>query len=194
VRVLIVDNYDSFTFNLAQGFESLGATVEVHRNDRIDLAGVRAAEPDRVVLSPGPGHPANARDFGVCAAIVDAFCGAGGPPLLGVCLGHQGIAHRLGGRVVRAPTIVHGKPSPLRHDGRGLFAGLPDGVPAMRYHSFIVERSSLPACLEISAETDDGLIMAMRHRSRPVVGLQFHPESIGTPDGQELLRAFLEAA
>ncbi len=187
--VLLIDNYDSFTHNLAQLLGAQGARVVVARNDAITLGEVEALAPSHVVLSPGPGNPAVPRDFGVCADLVRAA--RPDRPLLGVCLGHQGIAHHLGGRVVRAPTIMHGKSSPVRHDGRGVFAGLPSPLEAMRYHSLTVERASLPACLVVTAETDDGVIMGLRHVALPLEGLQFHPESIGTPDGGQMMRNFL---
>lgn len=186
--VLLIDNYDSFTHNLYQYLSQLGAVVRVIRNDDTDLAGVVAIAPTRIVISPGPGHPENERDFGVCKSIVTEL--AGEIPILGVCLGHQGIAHHHGGKVVRAPEIMHGKTSVIRHSGVGLFAGLPPALEVMRYHSLLVERASLPPQFEVTAETDDGLIMALRHRDKPLWGVQFHPESIGTPDGHSLLRNF----
>ncbi len=189
MTVLLIDNYDSFTHNLYQYLGELGAVPLVARNDAIDLSAVADLEPSHIVLSPGPGHPANRRDFGICSDLLREW----GPrrPLLGVCLGLQGIAHYLGGAVVRAPTIVHGKTSRIRHDGEGLFAGLPADLEVMRYHSLIADRARLPDCLRVTAETDDGLVMAIAHRAWPVVGVQFHPESIGTPNGHDLLRNFL---
>ena len=192
MRVLLVDNYDSFTFNLAQLVGGLGAEVIVRRNDAVDVAGVDALAPTHVILSPGPGHPGVPRDFGVCAALVRRAAASAQPPLLGVCLGHQGIAHHLGGVVARAPAIVHGKTSPIRHRGDGLFAGLPDGFAAMRYHSWIVDPASLPAALEATAWTDDGLLMGLAHRTRPLLGVQFHPESFATEGGARILSNFLE--
>lgn len=193
-KVLIVDNYDSFTHNLYQQIAVQGAEVHVVRNDAIDLAGVRALAPTHVVLSPGPGHPANARDFGVCGAILDELAPTG-LPILGVCLGHQGIVHRLGGDVVRAPEIVHGKTGRIRHDDEGLFAGAPQPMTAMRYHSLVAASDTLPACLRVTATLDEPgkapLIMAVAHTSLPLFGVQFHPESIGTPDGDALIRNFL---
>ena len=188
--VLIIDNYDSFTHNLYQRISELGAKVHVARNDAVDLDGVRAIGAARVVLSPGPGHPQKARDFGVCAAIVTKMAGA--VPILGVCLGHQGIAHHYGADVVRAPSIMHGKTSEVLHDGVGLFEGLPSPLEVMRYHSLTVDPDSVPAHLEVTARTRDGVIMALRHRELPLWGVQFHPESIGTPDGSDLLRNFLK--
>ena len=190
MKVLLVDNYDSFTHNLAQLIGGLGAEVHVHRNDAIDLAGVEQLAPTHVVLSPGPGHPEKPRDFGICQALVTAA--RPDRPLLGVCLGHQGIAHHLGGRVVRAPQIMHGKTSMVLHRGAGVFEGLPRPFEAMRYHSLMVERESLPPELEVTAWTvDDALIMGLRHRTLPIQGVQFHPESIGTPEGVRLMRSFL---
>jgi para-aminobenzoate synthetase component 2 len=195
VKLLLLDNYDSFTHNLYQmlGEAMLvdGALVGeliVERNDALSVDEVLEMAPTHIVISPGPGHPANSRDFGVCGDVIEACTDT---PTLGVCLGHQGIVHRLGGDVVRAPEIVHGKTSPIHHCGDGLFAGLPQGVEVMRYHSFIAERSTLPACLEVTAETPDGLVMGVSHRDRPLVGVQFHPESIGTPQGGSLLQRFL---
>lgn len=189
MRVLLIDNYDSFTHNLYQRLGELGASVAVLRNDAIDLDGIRALDPGRIVLSPGPGHPGKARDFGICRGILDEL--AGKLPILGVCLGHQGIALGLGGDVVRAPTIMHGKTSLVSHGSTGLFEGLPMPLEVMRYHSLIVARDSVPACLNITAQTDDGLVMAVQHRDWPLWGVQFHPESIGTPQGSSLLSNFL---
>ena len=190
MTILLLDNYDSFTHNLYQCIAGLGAQVLIRRNDAIDAAEIAALAPQGIVLSPGPGRPENERDFGVCGPIIERFSGQ--IPILGVCLGHQGIVHRLGGRVVAAPEIVHGKTCTLNHDGRGLFAGVDSGIEAMRYHSLMAERESLPTDLQISAETGEGLIMAVRHRSWPLFGLQFHPESIGTPKGSQLLANFLQ--
>jgi anthranilate synthase component 2 len=189
VKVLLIDNYDSFTHNLAQALGKLGAHVDVVRNDAITIEAIEDADYTHIVLSPGPGHPGVPRDFGVCAAVITRIHGR--IPTLGVCLGHQGIAHHLGGRVVRAPQIVHGKMHTITHTGDGLFAGLPSRIEVMRYHSLVVERESLPAALEVTASTDDGLIMAMRHREVALVGVQFHPESIGTPTGEAMLGNFL---
>jgi anthranilate synthase component 2 len=189
-RVLLIDNYDSFTHNLAQALGKLGAEVLVVRNDAIDLDSVRNLAPTHIVLSPGPGHPENPRDIGVCADIIKHALGD--VPLLGVCLGHQALAQYLGGRVIRAPQIVHGKMHRIRHNNSRLFAGLEQDIEVMRYHSLVAERASLPPVLRITAETADGLIMAVEHVSLPVFGLQFHPESIGTPDGEAMLARFLE--
>ncbi len=189
MTVLLIDNYDSFTHNLYQLFGVLGAEVAVHRNDAITLDDVLTLAPTHIILSPGPGHPRNARDFGVCAAVVSRC--APTTPLLGVCLGHQGIVHGLGGEVVRAPAIVHGKTSRIRHDGDGLFANIDQDVEVMRYHSFIVESDTLPASLRVTASTDDGLVMGIQHETWPLFGVQFHPESIGTPCGPQLAQNFL---
>ncbi len=182
----MIDNYDSFTYNLVQYLRELGAGVEVHRNDRISLGQIRAMRPERIVLSPGPCTPSEA---GICCDLIRAF----GPatPLLGVCLGHQCIGAAYGGRIVRATRLMHGKTSPIRHDGRTLFADLPNPFEATRYHSLLIERESLPACLAVSAETAEGEIMGVRHQSHPVEGVQFHPESILTRPGKALLRNFL---
>lgn len=189
MRVLLIDNYDSFTWNLAHQLGKLGADVTVVRNDAIDLDGVRALAPSHIVLSPGPGHPANARDFGVCGPILDALSGE--LPILGVCLGHQGIVARLGGEVVRAAAPVHGKPDAIHHDAGGLFAALPSPFQAMRYHSLIAASASLPASLQVTARLGDGTIMAVHRVGTDVHGVQFHPESIGTPDGDAIIAAFL---
>lgn len=192
MRVLIVDNYDSFTFNLRQYLGSLGADVLVEKNDRIDLSGIRALGVDRVVLSPGPGRPERAADFGVCA---DVIADLEDVPILGVCLGHQGIVHHYGGRIEHAPEVFHGKTSFIRHDGSALFAGLPARLEVMRYHSLIAAEEAWPDALVVTARTDDeaGLVMACAHRSRPLWGIQFHPESIGSPEGMAVLERFLRA-
>jgi len=189
MKVLLVDNYDSFTYNLFQLLGSLGAPVVVARNDSISRRDVDALDPSHVVLSPGPGHPARARDFGIGAELVKTLSHR---PLLGICLGHQGIAHYLGGRVMPAPTIMHGKVSTVDHDGSCLFRGLPPAFEAMRYHSLTVDPASLPPGLRVNASTPDGVAMGLVHDARPLFGLQFHPESIGTPLGSQLLANFLE--
>ncbi len=189
VRVLVVDNYDSFVYNLYQHLGELGADPQVARNDALDLAAVEALEPDAIVISPGPGHPANPRDFGVCRDILLHVSPT--VPTLGVCLGHQGIAQVYGGQVVRAARPLHGKTSPIAHDGRGIFAGVPNPLVGGRYHSLIVDRASLPQDLAITATAEGGEIMGLRHRQLPIEGLQFHPESVLTPDGKALLRNFL---
>lgn len=185
--ILMIDNYDSFTYNIVQEFGMLGADVRVVKNDAIDCAGIAALRPAALVFSPGPGNPDTA---GVTLAAVKAF--AGKVPLLGICLGHQSIAQAFGGRIVGAKRLMHGKTSQLKHDGRGLFRGFPQGMEVMRYHSLAVERATLPDCFEISAEAEDGEIMGLRHLTLPVESVQYHPESIGTPDGIRQLRNFLD--
>jgi len=187
-RLFIVDNYDSFTYNLAQELGELGAVVTVERNDAFTLDQLAVDDPDAIVISPGPCTPT---DAGLSNDVVRTF--AGRIPLLGVCLGHQCIGEVFGGRVVRAPELVHGKTSPISHDGVGVFAGLPQPFPATRYHSLVVAEDSVPPCLEISARTPDGLIMGLRHRQLAVEGVQFHPESILTTLGMDLLANFLRS-
>jgi para-aminobenzoate synthetase component II len=189
MRVLIVDNYDSFVYNLYQAVGELGARPSVFRNDAISLKDVRRFAPEAIILSPGPGHPANPRNFGVCADILQELSPT--TPTLGVCLGHQGIGVTYGGRVSHAARILHGKTSRVCHDGQTIFADLPNPLVAGRYHSLAIERGSVPPELEVSATSEDGEIMAVRHREFPVEGVQFHPESILTPDGSRLLRNFL---
>ncbi len=185
--LLIIDNYDSFTYNLVQYFGELGADLRVFRNDQITVDEIREMAPARLCISPGPCYP---RDAGISCDAIRAF----GPviPTLGVCLGHQAIGEVYGGEVVRAQRLMHGKTSLMHHDGRGVFAGLPNPFEATRYHSLIVKRESLPDCLEVCAETDAGEIMGLRHREHPVHGVQFHPESILTRDGKSLLKNFLK--
>jgi anthranilate synthase/aminodeoxychorismate synthase-like glutamine amidotransferase len=185
-RILVIDNYDSFTYNLVQYLGELGAEVAVRRNDVIDLAGVRAFAPAAVVISPGPCTPAQA---GISVTLLREL--AGEVPMLGVCLGHQCVGEAFGGRVVRAARLMHGKTSPVMHDGRTIFAGLSNPFEAMRYHSLLVEPKSLPQCLEVSARTMEGEIMGLRHERFPIEGVQFHPESIGTSEGKDLLRNFI---
>jgi anthranilate synthase/aminodeoxychorismate synthase-like glutamine amidotransferase len=185
-RVLVIDNYDSFTYNLVQYLGELGAVPLVHRHDALTLDQLIALEPDGVLISPGPGDP---DDAGLSNAVIEAF--AGRRPVLGVCLGHQCIGQVYGGRIVRAPQVMHGKTSLIRHDGSGVFAGLPNPFEATRYHSLVVDRDSVPDVLEITAETDDGTVMGLRHRELAVEGVQFHPESILTTAGHDLLRNFL---
>ncbi len=186
MKLLMIDNYDSFTYNLVQYLGELGAEVEVRRNDAIDVAGARALKPGAIVISPGPCTPAEA---GVSVAILREL--AGELPILGVCLGHQCMGEAFGARVVRAGRLMHGKTSPIMHDGKTIFAGLPNPFVAMRYHSLLVAPDSLPGCLEVSARTAEGEIMGLRHREFAIEGVQFHPESIGTREGKELLRNFL---
>lgn len=185
--LLVIDNYDSFTFNLVQYFGQLGVEQRIFRNDEITPAQALALAPDQVLISPGPCSPVEA---GVSLAMIGAF--AGKKPILGVCLGHQSIGHYFGGRVVRADRLMHGKTSPILHRDTDVFRGLPQGFAATRYHSLLVERSTLPACLEITAETAEGEIMGLRHRELPVWGVQFHPESIATEGGMEILKNFLQ--
>jgi len=185
--IVLIDNYDSFTYNLVQYFGQLGVDQRVFRNDEITPEQALALNPERVLLSPGPCSP---REAGVTLDMIQAF--AGKKPILGVCLGHQAIGHYFGGNVVRAERLMHGKTSPIRHDGKDLFKGLPQEFPGTRYHSLLVERASFPAELEITAETAEGEVMGLRHRRLPIWGVQFHPESIATPDGMKLLQNFLE--
>lgn len=192
MNVLIVDNYDSFVYNLYQRLGELGANPTVVRNDTVTLRDVRTFDPDAIVLSPGPGHPANARDFGVCADLLRNV--SPHTPTLGVCLGHQGIGLVFGGEVGHAARLLHGKTSAIRHDGRTLFEGLPNPFVAGRYHSLALERSAIPPDLEVSATSEDGEVMAVRHRRYPIEGLQFHPESILTPEGPAILSNFLREA
>ncbi len=187
-RVLVIDNYDSFVYNLVQELGELGAEPVVHRNDAIDIAGIRASSPDAILISPGPGRPESA---GISMAVVSEL--AGEYPILGVCLGHQAIGQVYGGEVVAAPTLMHGKTSSVHHDGEGIFAGLPDPFVATRYHSLTIEPGSVPDVLEVTATTSDGVVMGLRHRTLPVEGVQFHPESILTPNGPSLLSNFLAA-
>ncbi len=186
--ILLIDNYDSFTYNLYQYLSELGAEVEVRRNDRVSIEELEELRPAKIVISPGPRTPLEA---GVSVDAIARF--APSVPILGVCLGHQCIGHAFGGRVVRAPEVRHGKTSDVFHDGRGVMSGLPSPFPAGRYHSLIVDRASLPADLEVTAETSDGLIMGLQHRYLPVQGVQFHPESVLTPSGKQLLKNFLDA-
>jgi anthranilate synthase component 2 len=188
MRVLLLDNYDSFTYNLYQYLSELGAQVEVFRNDKISVAEVAAHKPERIVISPGPGTP---DDSGISVELIQEL--APHIPILGVCLGHQALGAAYGGTVKRAPVVMHGKISQIYHNDAGVFGGLPTPFPATRYHSLIVERDDLPDDLEITGWTDDGLIMGLRHRTHPVQGVQFHPESIMTDAGRLLLRNFLAA-
>jgi 4-amino-4-deoxychorismate synthase (2-amino-4-deoxychorismate-forming) component II len=186
--LLVIDNYDSFTYNLVQFLGELGETIEVRRNDQVNVEEIEAHGcPEKIVISPGPGTPDQA---GESMKIIEHF--AGRIPMLGVCLGHQAIARVFGGRVVRAPSLFHGKPSEICHDGKTIFAGLEYRFKAGRYHSLVVERETLPACLEVSATTPDGVIMGLRHRELKLEGVQFHPESIMTPEGKHLLENFLK--
>ena len=190
MRIAIVDNYDSFTYNLVQYLGELGAQVEVVRNDAVDAETLLAGRPDGVVISPGPGDP---DDAGISLDVVDA-CARTRTPLLGVCLGHQSIGQAFGGRIVRARTLMHGKVSSIAHDGRGVFHSLPTPFDATRYHSLVIAEETLPPVLEISARTPDGEIMGVRHRELPIEGVQFHPESILTAPANALLKNFLHAS
>jgi anthranilate synthase/aminodeoxychorismate synthase-like glutamine amidotransferase len=185
--LLLIDNYDSFTYNLVQAFLVLGADVQVYRNDAITVPEALALNPTHLCISPGPGTP---RDAGISMDMIRAF--AGRVPVFGVCLGHQAIVEVFGGKVVRAGRLMHGKTSPVEHDGRGLFVGLPQPCEVGRYHSLIAQPESLPAMLRVSARTPEGEIMGVRHRDLAVEGVQFHPESVLTPDGPQLMRNFLE--
>ena len=184
--ILLLDNYDSFTYNLAQYLGELGCQVEVHRNDRISVEQIAQRKPERIVISPGPCTP---HEAGISVEMVQKL--AGKIPILGVCLGHQAIGAAFGGKIIRAPKLFHGKTSQIRHDGSGVFRGLPNPFTATRYHSLIVERKSLPAELQVTAETDDDIIMGMQHRHYPLMGVQFHPESVLTESGKQLLKNFL---
>ena len=187
--ILIIDNYDSFTYNIVQGLGALGADIKVVRNDAIDLAGIAALKPEAILFSPGPGNPDSA---GITLEAIKAF--AGKLPLFGVCLGHQAIAQAFGGKIISAKQLMHGKTSRLRHDGKGLFAGLDQGFIAMRYHSLAVERETLPDCFEITAESEDGELMGLRHKTLPIESVQYHPESVGTPQGARQLANIIEMA
>ncbi len=186
MRIFLLDNYDSFTYNLAQYLGELGARVEVRRNDQVTLEEIEELDPERIIISPGPGRP---EDAGITCALIERF--AGRKPILGVCLGHQAIGHVFGGKVVLAPTQMHGKTSPILHDGRTIFRGLPQRFPATRYHSLVVARQGLPRELQVSARTPDGVIMGLRHRRYRIEGVQFHPESVLTGPGKHLLGNFL---
>ncbi|MCC1481842.1 anthranilate synthase component II [Roseibaca sp. Y0-43] len=188
--LLLIDNYDSFTYNLVHYFGELGADVVVHRNDALDVQAAMALNPSAIVLSPGPCDPDQA---GICLPLTLAAADAR-IPLLGVCLGHQTIGQAFGGKVVRAPEIVHGKLGAMHHAGQGVFAGLPSPLMATRYHSLVVERATLPDCLEVTSWLEDGLIMGLRHRELPIEGVQFHPESIRSQHGHAMLRNFLDRA
>ncbi len=189
MRLLVIDNYDSFTYNLVHFLGELGAEMEVWRNDKITLDEIAEMAPEGIVLSPGPCTP---NEAGICLSLIEQF--APTTPILGVCLGHQAMGQAFGGDVIRAPHLMHGKTSPIAHSGKGLFRGLNSGFSATRYHSLVVKRDTLPAALEVTATSDDGLIMGMQHRSWPSHGLQFHPESIASENGHALLQNFLNIA
>jgi anthranilate synthase/aminodeoxychorismate synthase-like glutamine amidotransferase len=186
-QLLIIDNYDSFTYNLVQAFLVLGAQVEVHRNDAISVAHALALKPTHLVISPGPGTPSEA---GISMAMVSAFSGR--VPILGVCLGHQALVEVFGGKIVRAARLMHGKVSPVNHDAAGVYFGLPQPLQAGRYHSLIARAEDLPQVLKVTARTAEGEIMGVRHRTLPIEGVQFHPESVLTPDGPQLMENFLK--
>lgn len=188
-KTLVIDNYDSFTYNLVHLLGGLGADILVRRNDKVTLDEIAEMAPEAIVLSPGPCTPTEA---GICLGVIERFQDR--TPILGVCLGHQAIGQAMGGDVVRAPTLVHGKTSRINHSGKGLFRGLNSGFEGTRYHSLIVQEETLPAVLEITATTDDGLIMGMQHKTLPVHGVQFHPESIASENGHALLQNFLNMA
>ncbi len=191
MKVLILDNYDSFVYNLAQYVGEIADKVIVKRNDEIAVAGVRELSPDRIIISPGPGTPSDTRYFGTCKAILREVSNE--TPTLGVCLGHQGIVHAFGGRIVRARKLRHGKTSPIRHDGKGVLRGVKSPFEATRYHSLVAERKSLPIGLEVTAQAiDDNEIMGVRHKEFPIEGVQFHPESILTVPGHRIIENFLE--
>ncbi len=188
VRMLLIDNYDSFTYNVVQAFAALGADVSVHRNDSITVAAALEFDPTHLVISPGPGRP---EDAGVSLAMIAAF--AERVPVLGICLGHQSLVHHFGGEIVRAERLMHGKTSSAKHDGKTIFEGLPQPLEVGRYHSLCALRESLPDVLELTAETDRGEIMGVRHKTLPLEGVQFHPESVLTPDGRQLMANFLRS-
>lgn len=183
---MVIDNYDSFTFNLVQYFGQLGVNQQIYRNDQITPAEALELNPDRVLISPGPCSP---KEAGVSLDIIKAF--AGKKPIFGVCLGHQSVGHYFGGKVIRADRLMHGKVSPILHNGKDLFKGMPNGFKATRYHSLLVEKSSFPESLEITAETAEGEVMGLRHKTLPIWGVQFHPESIATEGGMKILENFL---
>ena len=184
-QMVVIDNYDSFTYNLVQYLGILGAKLAVYRNDEIDLAGLEAVQPSHLIISPGPCSP---KEAGISVAAIRHF--AGRIPILGVCLGHQSLGEAFGGRIIRAPRLMHGKTSLIYHDGRDIFQGIPSPFEAIRYHSLIVERETLPECLEVAAQTAVGEIMGLRHKQHAIFGVQFHPESILTVEGMNILRNF----
>ncbi len=189
MRLLVIDNYDSFTYNLVHYVGELGATPIVYRNDKITLDEIAAMAPEGILLSPGPKTPSEA---GICLAVIDRFSPT--TPILGVCLGHQAVGQAMGGEVIRAPELMHGKTSRISHNGRGIFRGLNSGFEATRYHSLIVRADTLPEVLEVTARTDDGLVMGLAHKTRPLFGVQFHPESIASENGKAILGNFLSIA
>jgi anthranilate synthase component II len=189
--VLVIDNYDSFVYNLVQYIGELGTEIGIFRNDQVTLQQVREFKPDRIVISPGPGNPENERYFGVCRSILQQVSPQ--VPTLGVCLGHQGIISTFGGRITQAKRLMHGKTSSIKHDGKGVFVGVQDPFTATRYHSLVGEKDSMPECLEVTAlSVDDAEVMGIRHKKYPIEGIQFHPESILCEDGKLMVRNFLE--
>lgn len=188
--ILLIDNYDSFTYNLVQYLGDLGQNCDIHRNDKITVAEALAKKPSAILISPGPSDPDHA---GICLPLI-AACAENDIPLLGVCLGHQAIGQIFGGKVVRAPVPLHGKISTITHGGQSVFAGLPQSFPATRYHSLIVEEDTLPDCLSVTARSEDNLIMGLAHKTKPIHGVQFHPESIATDHGHAMLETFLKVA
>jgi anthranilate synthase component 2 len=193
MKTLIIDNYDSFVYNLVQQVGELGSEPHVYRNDQLSLTQAKKLEPDNIILSPGPGTPLDPRYFGICTGLLRHLSPT--VPTLGVCLGHQGIIHIYGGTIIRAGRLMHGKVSSIQHDGQGIFQGLQNPFTATRYHSLVGERFSIPATLQITATSlDDSEVMAVRHRTHPVDGIQFHPESILTTEGQKLIKNFLEVS
>jgi anthranilate synthase component 2 len=190
MKIVILDNYDSFTYNLYQYLAELDSKPLVFRNDQLSFEDFHALRPDRIVISPGPGNPENPQYFGICRRVILEM----GPqiPILGVCLGHQGIVSAFGGRVVRAPQPMHGKTSIVYHNNKGILKGLRNGFEVMRYHSLVGEKETMPDCLEVTAKTWDDVIMGVQHKTYPIYGIQFHPESIGTPVGKRILRKFLD--
>ena len=190
MKTLIIDNYDSFTYNLYQYVGELKGNPVVYRNDKISIKEIKKnVSPTHIIISPGPGRPENKKDFGICKNVILEI--GKRIPMLGVCLGHQGIVYCFGGKIVRAPQIVHGKTSLIKHNSKGLFKGIKNPLKAMRYHSLVAKKDALPKCLKLIAETNDGLIMAVRHREYPIYGIQFHPESFATLDGKHILKNFL---
>ncbi len=189
-KILLLDNFDSFTYNLYQALSKLGCDVDVVRNNALTLSQIKERGYGKIVISPGPGSPEIPEDFGVCREVILEL--GKEIPVLGVCLGHQGIASAFGGKIIRAPMPMHGKTSMVSHDGKGIFAGISKPVSVMRYHSLAAEEKSFPPCLEVTARSDDGVIMGLKHRQFPIFGVQFHPESIMTPEGEKLLKNFVK--
>lgn len=189
-KTLVIDNYDSFVFNLVQYLGEFSGNPIVYRNNEITLEKIHDINPTHILISPGPGHPADPAYFGICSEVIKTF--GEKTPILGVCLGHQGITTTFGGEVIKAPEIMHGKTSEIFHNGEGIFSGIISPLVAMRYHSLVSNPENFPKDLEISAQTQDGIIMGLRHKNFPIYGVQFHPESIGSPDGKKMIQNFLE--